>query len=76
MPQHWGIYNNVTRRYVYGIDKPTKAEAWEEFLRKYPCKYIPYRYNIRLIPKNWVNKPNPFYGTSRSVIYNEQKVKK
>lgn len=72
MPQHWGIYNSVAKRFVYGIDKPTKVEAWNEFCKKYPRKYIPYRYGVRLIPKNWINKPNAFYETSKIVVYNRQ----
>lgn len=31
MPEHWGIYNSVEKRFVYGIDKPTKADAVKEF---------------------------------------------
>ena len=51
MPEHWGIFNSVEKRFVFGIDKPTKAEAWKEFGKKYPLKYIPYRYDARRIPK-------------------------
>lgn len=62
MPEHWGIYNSVEKRFVYGIDKPTKADAVKEFRKKYPRKYVPYRYYVRLIPKDWANKPNLFYN--------------
>lgn len=72
MTQHWGVYNSVEKRFVFGIDKPSKSAAWKAFRKKYTQKYVPWRYELRPIPPDWVNKRNPFYENSKSIVYNKQ----
>lgn len=60
---NYGVWNCVTKRFCYGISASTREEAQMEFVRKasWDVKYR-YRYEVKPIPKGWVNPKNPLWG--------------
>lgn len=58
----YGVWNCVTKRFCFGISAPTRDEAQVEFYKKAPgkAKYR-WRYEVKPIPKGWVNPKNPLW---------------
>lgn len=58
----YGVWNCVTKRFCFGIAAQTRDEARTEFCEKAPetAKYR-YRYEVKPIPKGWVNPKNPLW---------------
>lgn len=58
----YGIWNSVTKRFVYGIKEFEKEMAWKKFVNMVPKEiYMKWRYEVRKIPKGWVNPKNVNY---------------
>lgn len=56
----YGVWNSVDKRFMYGIQAPTKEEAWNEFTDKCPG-WRCWRFEVKAIPKDWVNPKNLRY---------------
>lgn len=61
----WGIWNDVTKRFVFGIREETEKKAWRRFVRENPSIWRKIRYDTKKIPDGWVNPPNPNYRGER-----------
>lgn len=59
MTEHFGIWNAVDRRFVFGIDEPTPKAAERRF--REVCGSPLWRYSVRRIPPGWKNPRNPMY---------------
>ena len=58
----YGIWNSVTKRFVYGIKEFDQETAWKKFVNMVPKEiYMKWRYEVRKIPKGWVNPKNVNY---------------
>lgn len=57
----YGIWNDVTKRFAFGISEPTKHMALQKFKEINPVLWRYWRYEVRLIPLGWVNPPNTNY---------------
>lgn len=57
----FGIWNDVEKRFVFGIRKPTAREAEKEFFNKVGKTSFKYRFSVREIPDNWINPKNTHY---------------
>ena len=53
----YGIWNGVDRRFVFGIREDTKGKAWKKFCSIAPEAARKWRYETRVIPKDWKNPP-------------------
>jgi len=53
----YGIWNGVEKRFVFGIKEPTAEKAWSEFTRKC-ASWRKYRFEVKPVPKDWVNPRN------------------
>jgi len=61
----WGIWNSITKRFVFGIVEATKGRAEREFKRKVgKDTYYKWRYEARRIPPNWKNPKNALWTNS------------
>ena len=54
----YGIWNGIEKRFVFGVCKETKSQAWREFCRIAPAASRCWRYAIKKIPEGWKNPPN------------------
>ena len=62
----WGIWNSNTRRFCFGIQARDKAAAYAAFNRTAPKQVRHHRcYEVRPIPRDWVNPPNVEYARQR-----------
>lgn len=62
----YGIWNTVTERFCFGIRTATKVDAYREFYEK--ANVQPgslWKYEVKVIPKNWKNPKNPNYAHKR-----------
>lgn len=59
MSQIWGIWNSVDKRFVFGIREPSKQAALTAFKKKVGKLSYLYRYQPKVIPKDFKNPPNP-----------------
>lgn len=57
----YGIWNGITKRFVFGIREDTKSKALAEFKKKAPGLWRYWRYEVRKIPRNFKNPRNPLY---------------
>lgn len=57
----FGIWNDVEKRFVFGIRKSTVKEAEKAFFNKAGKTAFKYRFSVREIPDNWVNPKNTRY---------------
>lgn len=58
----YGVWNNVTKRFCFGIAAKTREEAQIEFCAKAPKPVLyRWRYEVKPIPKSWVNPKNPLW---------------
>lgn len=57
----YGIWNSITKRFVFGISEPTKTLALKKFKQLNPGGWRCHRYDIRRVPTKWTNPPNPQY---------------
>lgn len=58
----YGIWNSVTKRFVYGIKEFNQETAWKKFVNMVPKEiHMKWRYEVRKIPKGWVNPKNVNY---------------
>lgn len=57
-PREYGIWNSVTKRFVFGIREATPERAWQKFCRIGEVSFA-WRYNTKEIPLGWENPPNP-----------------
>lgn len=46
----YGIWNAITKRYVWGISEPTKSLALKKFKQLNPEGWRPHMYDIRRVP--------------------------
>ena len=61
----YGIWNNVTKRFVFGIREETPIKALRAFRKKVPERSYYWRYDARKIPEGFKNPPNPLHGKAR-----------
>lgn len=59
MPNNYGIWNSVDKRFVFGIKESTKQKAYKAFRNKVGNLSYLYRYEARKIPDGFKNPPNP-----------------
>ena len=57
----FGIWNDVEKRFVFGIRKATAKEAEKAFFSKVGRTAHKWRFSVREIPDNWVNSKNTHY---------------
>jgi hypothetical protein len=57
----FGIWNNVEKRFVFGIRKATAKEAEKAFFSKMGRTAHKWRFSVREIPDNWINPKNTRY---------------
>lgn len=57
----FGVWNDVQKRFVFGIKEPSAQKAWKALYKKIYKDAYKYRYFIRVIPDGWVNPANPNY---------------
>lgn len=57
----YGIWNGITKRFVYGIKEPSKEKAKQKLFEKTGEGAYCWRYEVRLIPDNFTNPPNSLY---------------
>ena len=69
MDKHkWGVWNGVTKRFCFGIRARDKAEAYRQFQARAPKKLqYRWRYEVKPIPRDWVNPPNPNWKYTKGV---------
>ena len=58
---NYGIWNGMTKRFVFGINEPTKARALRKFIKAAGKASYCWRYEVRKRPDNYKNPPNPLY---------------
>ena len=54
----WGMWNNVERRFVFGIMEKSKEKAWEKFWEVAGKTAYKWRFDTKIISKDWVNPKN------------------
>ena len=57
----YGVWNTMTKRFVFGIAEETKGRASRALFHKIGRKAYKWRYEVRKIPPNWKNPKNPNY---------------
>jgi hypothetical protein len=57
----FGIWNNVEKRFVFGIREETAAKAEKAFFHKVGKTAYKWRFEVRTIPEGWVNPKNRHY---------------
>lgn len=57
----FGIWNDVEKRFVFGIRKTSAKEAEKAFFNKVGKTAFKYRFSVREIPDNWINPKNTNY---------------
>lgn len=57
----YGIWNGMTKRFVFGIREDTPNKALSVFRKKNPGGWRCWRYEVRKIPRNFKNPRNPLY---------------
>lgn len=60
-----GVWNNVTKRFVFGIREETRKKVLVEFKKKVPNLWRYWRYEVREIPQHFKNPRNPLYSPSK-----------
>ena len=59
--KRYGIWNDVQKQFVFGINEDSKNRAMRELQRKIGKDAFKWRYEVRVIPQNWHNPENPNY---------------
>lgn len=54
----WGIWNGVTKRFIFGLDEPTREKAEKAFIKKAGKAAYKWRFTAKRIPADWVNPKN------------------
>lgn len=62
LPTVYGIWNSMTKRFVFGIRQPTKGKALRSLRAEIGKDAHKWRYEVRTIPQGWENKKNPIWG--------------
>lgn len=57
----YGIWNSITKRFVYDIREPSPALANKKLREINPSGWRCARYEARAIPKGWKNPPNEIW---------------
>jgi len=57
----YGIWNDIDKRFVFGISENTKSSALLKFSKVNPKGRYCHRYNARKIPEGWKNPSNKLY---------------
>ena len=57
----YGIWNDIEKRFVFGISEPTPQNAEKEFFNRVGKTAHKWRFSVRVIPVNWVNPKNKHY---------------
>ena len=57
----FGIWNDVEKRFVFGIRKATAKEAEKAFFNKVGRTARKWQFSVREIPDNWINPKNTHY---------------
>lgn len=57
----YGIWNSITKRFVFGIKETSKRAAENKLFKKAGKGAYCDRYEVRLIPDGFVNPPNNLY---------------
>ena len=60
MSAHWGIWNDVDKRFVFGVDEPSMKAAEAKFAAV--CGSPSWRYRVKEIPRGWKNPRNRKYA--------------
>lgn len=58
----YGIWNGMTKRFVFGIAEDTKGRAWRAFCKAAPDAARYWRYSVKAIPEGWKNPKNDNYN--------------
>lgn len=53
----YGVWNNITKRFVFGIREDTRSAAWKKFCKLAPAAARKWRYEVKVIPNGWKNPP-------------------
>ena len=62
----YGVWNSLTHRFCFGIAEPTRDAAQMKFYKQAPLELKRrYRYEVKPIPKGWINPPNPLWSARR-----------
>lgn len=59
IPLKYGVWNNMQKRFVFGIKETSPRQASKALFRRIGKDAYRWRYSIREIPRNWRNPPNP-----------------
>lgn len=57
----YGVWNAKQKRFVFGICETTAGRAQRALFHKIGKQAYRWRYDVRKIPLNWKNPPNPNY---------------
>ncbi len=57
----FGIWNDMEKRFVFGIRESSAMKAEQAFFRKVGKTAYKWRFEVRVISKGWVNPKNPHY---------------
>lgn len=63
--RRFGIWNDVQKRFVFGINEESANRARRELQRKIGKDAYKWRYEVRVIPQNWHNPENPNYKNQK-----------
>lgn len=63
--RRFGIWNDVQKRFVFGINEESANRARHELQRKIGKDAYKWRYEVRVIPQNWHNPENPNYKNQK-----------
>lgn len=63
--RRFGIWNDVQKRFVFGINEESANRARHELQRKIGKDAYKWRYEVRVIPQNWRNPENPNYKNQK-----------
>ena len=62
----YGIWNTMQKRFAFGIAEETEGRASKALFHKIGKAAYRWRYEVRKIPPNWKNPPNPNYTLERT----------
>lgn len=65
MKTKYGVWHSMQKRFVFGIQEDTPADAWNKLFKCIGTDAYKWRYEVKRIPRGWKNKPNPYYKKGR-----------
>lgn len=61
----YGVWNAMQKRFVFGIAEETPGRAQRALFHRIGKSAYKWRYEVRKIPRDWHNPPNPNYAQVR-----------